>query len=220
MIPNLIHFVWIGNSLPLYADNVISAYKHFNPNFQVILHHLDDMYSYDEDAEYVRNHIFSPSNNFYKSLWRFKYPSKLNINTTIGANIRFSDCYRFRLLEKYGGIYVDFDTFPIMSFEPLCQFDSIGVNVGYYDIFFMGFKKQEVFKHISIIDDTAIQFCNIQKTIDYKAYHILNKQYAKRNNQFIYDFMQGKLSIGSRLITDNLINDYYIDHIRTHEWET
>ena len=43
MIPKIIHLVWLGTK-PKYLDNVIAAYKDYNPEFSINLYHIEDIH--------------------------------------------------------------------------------------------------------------------------------------------------------------------------------
>ena len=156
---------------------------------------------------------------FYSSL-----PIELDINTKNGRNSRFVDCLKFWILNKYGGIYLDLDTWPIKPLSDLCQYESVGVNFvdDAYDLFMIGIEKGKVFDHFKMQKSGNISFYtthDIERSLDYRPYEFLLKMYKVRNSRFMQNFAAGTLKIGDKLIIDNVMPNYYIDHIRTHEWE-
>jgi hypothetical protein len=109
--PNVVHliksdrtFSWV-NFL-----QILSIKKFVNPS-AIIVHHEDGI----ADNCWLR--MVKPYLTF----------SRINFIRAIGpyavtANAHFADFARFWTLCKYGGIYLDMDSFPIKSFQPLLDF--------------------------------------------------------------------------------------------------
>lgn len=84
---------------------------------------------------------------------------KILINGKVGLDTAISDAFRLFLLDKYGGIYLDLDTFPVNHFdEPLLAKDGFAINhkKHHCDYFFMGFGKD-------CVKNKLIGLDNIQK---------------------------------------------------------
>lgn len=68
--------------------------------------------------------------------------AKEHLSSAIGQLTALSDALRFYLLNKYGGIYLDLDTFPVNPFDSHLLSYENGFVVNYkpdrYDIFFIG----------------------------------------------------------------------------------
>jgi mannosyltransferase OCH1-like enzyme len=100
-IPKLIHFIWLGSSLPLKYSNIINVWKEKHPNFDIKIWN-------DEDVELLQLENINIFNN--------------------GSNYGIkSDILRYEILYNLGGIYIDIDYECIQSLENLtntCSFFS------------------------------------------------------------------------------------------------
>lgn len=91
MIPKKIHRIWIGGEIPPIYDHG-SEWKALHPDWE---HHL-----WIDPPDWVRLLAGAPS----------------------GDETRFMvDVWRLQILYDYGGIYVDCDTVPLRSFDPLTE---------------------------------------------------------------------------------------------------
>ena len=103
-LPKNIHQIWLGGSLPEEYKAWCSSWKKFNPDWEYILWT-------DEDAKkctFINHSIFNSIKN----------PGQR------------SDYFRYLILNKYGGIYVDTDFECLKPFEDLTYANFI-VGVGY-----------------------------------------------------------------------------------------
>lgn len=124
-IPYIIHLIWFGDNFPIYAENVVEEYLKLNPSFIVNLVHkptsslketTDDQLL--EEAKQNVNQIVNGNN--IQTLYSNKIKAALQENMPISQII--IDIYRFMLLDKFGGIYVDFDTWPLVGFRNVLDF--------------------------------------------------------------------------------------------------
>lgn len=60
--------------------------------------------------------VDSENYNFYKHMTARPWARK-HLVGDIGRITAISDAFRFYVLNKYGGIYLDLDTFPVKSFD-------------------------------------------------------------------------------------------------------
>lgn len=67
MIPKILHFIWIGPSVPSYALTSMTAFKNVNPKFDVNFMHIqDEKLSSDDDLNCVIAEINTPNTLFNK----------------------------------------------------------------------------------------------------------------------------------------------------------
>jgi len=100
VIPKIIHQTWKTRKLPEDFDNWSKSWKNLNPNW--------DYRFYDD-----------------RDCWKFiynNYPEFIDLYDSL-IPIQRADIFRYLILHKYGGVYVDMDT---MCFKPL---DSLTNNV-------------------------------------------------------------------------------------------
>lgn len=120
MIPKQLFFIWFGNK-PEYVNYSINTFKNVNPDFNIIFleYSIDkindlnldnckndyDVCLYDcINAILGNNTMYEKNISFYKNRGR-KFCQIL-------ANI-----YRLEILKRFGGIYLDCDTFPNKPFD-------------------------------------------------------------------------------------------------------
>lgn len=60
--------------------------------------------------------VYSENYNFYKHMVVRPWAKK-HLVGKVGHITAISDAFRFYLLNKYGGIYLDLDTFPVKPFD-------------------------------------------------------------------------------------------------------
>ena len=107
MIPKNLFFLWFGDNIPDNADWVMESFKEVNPDFHV------------EFIHYTKKDIenYSSKNDELLTLSyeiAIKNEAKLR---KYGLYCTISDYYRSYLIRKYGGIYLDLDTFPLKPFD-------------------------------------------------------------------------------------------------------
>ena len=144
MIPKQLFFIWFGDK-PNYVDFSIKAFKDINPSFNVELIYEKDPYrSSNKDIKYILESLNDKSTPYYE-LCNREYAKKFYYKNDIGKLSALCDCLRFYLINKYGGIYLDCDTFPIKPFdnELLEKNTNIITKVyikkhDWYDCFFIG----------------------------------------------------------------------------------
>jgi len=144
MIPKRLIFIWLGSELPLHATCCIDAFKKVNPDFEVmVVNELDPYHSNNEDLNDCIRLVNSDEYNLYKHMTVRPYAKNHLQQTKIGRITALTDGFRMYLLNKYGGIYLDTDTFPVKPFDDriLSYEDGFAVNhMGKRcDYFFLGF---------------------------------------------------------------------------------
>jgi mannosyltransferase OCH1-like enzyme len=126
MIPKRLFFVWFGNRIPKYAEFSLESFRKVNPDFEIVgvfrsvreieeisAADLDSISRYDAAIRTCIDALLG-QNGFYEEYIR-------NQRNVYGRNLRFvqilSDLVRMELLNEFGGIYLDCDTFPVKPFD-------------------------------------------------------------------------------------------------------
>ena len=230
MIPKRLIFIWLGkNDVPEYGYYAIKAFQDVNPDFEINFvceHDIEN--TKNQDLQECIKLINSPTYNIYRHMVERKF-AKQNFFGEKGQYVGLSDAFRFYMLNKYGGIYLDLDTFPVNKFDAkLLSYDG-GFAVSHVqnkcDIFFLGFQK-------SCVDDGLIRVNEnrLGEFFDFKYSHkyndkvhkiiyyeklIRNSKRYKTNNQKLLEM---KLQYGESVLYRNFLNEYYIDHFRIGAW--
>lgn len=109
--------IWIGDSVPEYAEFAKAAYEKMNPGFEVSLlrYTVDEVLAGDDPvmqkaAQAVIDTKMGLPNRYYETVRRYLDEGRTFCQAV--ANI-----FRFILLEEKGGIYVDCDTLPLRPFD-------------------------------------------------------------------------------------------------------
>lgn len=96
MIPKLIHLVWFGGPRPRFFDKTVDLIKSINYDYEI--KEWDDN---NIDFDLINRELFDKTEN---------YGSK-------------SDIFRFEVLNKYGGIYMDYDFLQLKKFDSVLDTD-------------------------------------------------------------------------------------------------
>ena len=211
-IPKILHFIWFGSELPDYAKFSIENFRNVNPDFEINL--------VQRNKNEIDNIIFGNTtdvidNTIKKSIKRIlSFDSFVNFQlTTIYINgIKLeqilADVVRIELLNEFGGIYLDCDTFPRKPFdENILNNDFFIVkrsqNGGMFrDNFFMGKMKN----NHNIINPYTIEATEIDHDFDLKTdllwkkkkFFECNLKYEEKNDGYIYHFENGGWKYGVR----------------------
>ena len=145
MIPKLLIFIWLGSEPPDYGKFCIDAFRKVNPEFEIMLvNEVDVEHPKNEDVKECMRLVYSKDYNIYKHMVERPW-AKVHLKINKKANLAaYSDALRLYLLNKYGGIYLDLDTFPVKAFdEKLLSYEGFAVNhiQKRCDYFFLGFNK-------------------------------------------------------------------------------
>lgn len=123
MIPRKLHFIWFGKK-PFYCDAAIKQFQLYNSNFEICTY-----FKSINDIEIIADMPYEKLNRC-DQLIKKCIDAIINMNTDYNAQINRSknifkmnfiqvlaDIFRLEVLNEYGGIYLDCDTFPIKSFD-------------------------------------------------------------------------------------------------------
>ena len=219
LIPKRMIFIWLGpNEVPDYGKFSMDTYRKVNPDFEM-------MFVREKDVEHPSNPDFAEmlrlvhdvdEDNTYKKIYYRKWAEAHlsgHASSPRGCT-RYADVFRAFLLNKYGGVYLDLDTFPVRPFDDklLSSRFKIFNRKNYWpDSFFLGFPAgccdENVFRwtekngvipeHKSIrsliLPSNLVRLCEMFK--------ILRKK-----------FFGLTLKYGERVLRENPYGDYYIDH--------
>ena len=131
MIPKQLFFIWLGNTPPSYCQFAINAFKDVNPDFKV-----DFLYWSIEDIEDPKDEILKSS-----------VEDAIKLNRKDRKFVQaVTNLYRYKILYRYGGIYLDCDTFPVRPFDDkLLDHTEFDVTISWgqnqfiiRDVFFLG----------------------------------------------------------------------------------
>lgn len=212
MIPKQLFMIWFGDNIPNYVQFSINAYKEANPDFIVKLiyfsiKNIEDIYNgkinsiYDKMLNEVIFDILN-KNEKYKNILNKTYMYILQHQEVFyGKEIRFiqllSDIYRLRIIQEFGGIYVDCDTFPLKPFDnQLLQLGSFIVNRHYNNnasnnvaddnYFFGSISNSNIQNSIKLLQTNDKWWSNIQYLINKKKFYELKFKYVQQFNQLNY----------------------------------
>ncbi len=115
MIPKKLWFIWFGKK-PNYVDFCIKSFKDINPDFEINFIYKESLDfkendNIDLDIKMCSKWIQNPSECPYKGILLYDTSKKYN------QYVILSDLLRVVVINKYGGIYLDCDTFPIKPFD-------------------------------------------------------------------------------------------------------
>ena len=207
MIPKIIHQTWKTNDIPKQWEDAVQSCKIIYKDYKYILWTDKTM---DEFVE--KNYP-----KFYKIYKSYKY------------NIQRCDTFRYLVLYKYGGIYLDMDIVCKKDLNELLNYDlilakSYNVESSFTNSFFMiipnhpffkycidslpeSINKYQYFgKHLHVMTSTGPLFLNNM----IKKYGEINNMYILTNNDFAGD---------CTVCNENkCIGGTYFSHIHGKSW--
>lgn len=221
-IPKRLFFIWFGNQCPKYVYFCIDNFKRKNPSFEIVflkktIKEIEEIWfkniindKYDLTIRKCQEEVISESGIYSEYIKNQKY-------NLYKKDIRFiqilSDIVRVELINEFGGIYLDCDTYPLKSFDDeLLNYQSFCVKrhyLGYInsDNYFMG----------SISRKNTNDIVN---PFNYRGNCILQ---TNKNWQSDINFWKNKLNFFKLKLTDESIiktNDFYIEHYNTGTWSS
>ena len=120
MIPKIIHQTWKTTTIPEQWKDSVKTCQDIHPDYKYILW----------TDETMDNFVKNEYKWFYETYKNYKY------------NIQRCDAFRYLVLYKYGGIYIDMDIVCKKKLDPLLNYDlvlakSANISVTYTNSFFM-----------------------------------------------------------------------------------
>jgi hypothetical protein len=212
MIPKQLFFIWFGDTQPNYVNFSIDAFKEVNPDFKInfLRYTVSDIENltnsncikkFDMDVYEVIQYILNDRNDIYPAIKEYK--QKRKFCQTL-CNI-----LRLHLLNKYGGIYLDCDTFPIKPFDDwLLKQPEFCCNTFLYsdkkhrerDCHFLGKSQEQCFRK---------RYQEYYVCVNTQYYNFLNDLKWQYKRQLFFDC---KLNF---VVEDC---EYYIEHFLDRTW--
>lgn len=207
-IPKLLHFIWFGDDIPQYAEFSIENFLKVNPDFEInfVTRTIDEINGIKMNGiiENKIDEVISKSINRISSSKEDIFVN-FQMSTIYKHGVQFvqilSDVVRLELLNEFGGIYLDCDTFPRKPFDEgllNCDFFIVkrSENGGKFrDNFFMGKSLGcESIINPYEVDATEIPYEYGKKTellMKKQKFFDLNLKYEKQNDGYIYHFENG-----------------------------
>lgn len=206
MIPKIIHQMWKNNVIPEKWINAVNKCK--NLNYQYIL------WTDEKMNEFVR----------------INYPLFYNVYKSYKYNIQRVDAFRYLVIYKYGGIYIDMDIECKTNLDSLLHYDivfakSLNIGQSYTNSFFMSKKEHPFFKycinnlennknsykyfgkHLHVMNSTGPLF--LTKMINNYSYNLTNS-YILTKEQF-----GGDCSVCNE---NDCIGGIFFKHINGNSW--
>lgn len=245
-----IFFIWFGK-LPEYAKFAVETFKKINPKFNVHTYFYEDpLNSNNDDIQTCIQMCNTPGTLQYKLLHtdfeKNMSDGRYSKNKQLISNVQLSDALRYYLLNKYGGIYLDCDTFPVKRFDYnlleipfsvalIRHIPQITKTIYFRDSFFMGFNKGFIdknFHEFNEYNDLRYIFKRyLFNYVDPIGFEPLGLD-IKKFNMFKQKFIDKKIFFGERLydaFKNDMINNifsnfnnyehnYYVDHFFIRTW--
>jgi len=208
MIPKQIFFTWFGEEVPKWADYCVRGFKDANPGFKVdFVWMTKEQIDNSKDESIVRLLKEIDSGNY------LSYPlMKRSHGMYKDRYFKLVDLYRYELIKRYGGIYVDCDCYPCKGFDDVLLGDCDGFccdsywdcNVSYRrrnnDSFFVGCKKGLKFGY----------FGDLEKKVPVQdPFYLKNEVWLKKRERFY----------NCTLKIEECDKKYYIEHFVKRSWK-
>lgn len=225
MIPKILHFIWFGRHIPKYVQFSIGAFQKVNSDFKIhfVYRDIKTVEEIIDDKEKCKNDDDVLLRRCGLSILN---QDELYINTVNHckkSKLKFIqillDIYRLDILNYYGGIYLDCDTFPVKKFDQQLMSNNSFIVTRHYneniivnDNYFMGCQKNvdsfdrvlwETYKNDSA--SSIIKILQTQKGWNNNIKFLINKK----------KFFECKLHIGEYSFS----KDFYIDHYSSQSWK-
>ena len=123
MIPKILHFIWFGRNVPRYVHFAINAFQAVNEDFKIhfIYRDIKTVEEIIDDKEKCKNDDDAILRKCGLSILNQDELYIDTINHCKKSKLKFIqtllDIYRLDVLDCYGGIYLDCDTFPVKKFD-------------------------------------------------------------------------------------------------------
>ena len=211
MIPKIIHQTWKTNVVPEKWEDAVESCKTTNSEYKYILW-TDEMMEQFVEKE---------------------YPDFLNVYKSYPHNIQRCDAFRYLVLYKYGGIYLDMDIVCKVKLNAFLKYDfvlpkSSNVSSSFTNSFLMVIPKHPF-----------IKFCidNLPSYVDAYSYfgnhlHIMNStgplfltnmidKYGRQNITNMYVLTNDEFAGDCNACTENTCDGgVYFKHIQGHSWHS
>lgn len=223
MIPKRLIFIWLGPNVPDYGYFCMDNFKKINPDFEIMFVHIPNVNnSQNQDLLELQAILNSGQKTVYSYMFDRKFAQK-HMQSELGKLTSLSDALRIYLLNKYGGIYLDLDTFPVKPFdEKLLSYENgfvVNHKPKHCDYFFMGFQKNFINKNlITLYPKTTVHLFDqrVHRVKYREIFAIIFKDKLKIQADRFYKL---EYKFGETVFNPNFIYEYYIDHFRKESWK-
>lgn len=220
--------IWVGDTLPPFVRFAYEQYKKINRSFDVKLIYYSTLQFENlffkkqiiTDIDLICYNLLNDilNQNRYTELI-IQQVIQLSKSGDIPFIQLFCDILRLELLNKFGGIYVDCDTFPIKSFDDnllnkkrFLVYDKLNNNVLYRNNYFIGLTNDKIWNNY--FDNTADKIIQIN-----------NQQIINMNKKKSVDYLLRRVKFFKCKLTENDMlslydtNDYF-EHYSEFRWGT
>lgn len=224
MIPKRLIFIQLGPEFPNYGNFCIDNFRQVNQDFEILFVNEPDLNNIkNEDLIECKKLVESDTYNIYKHMTVRPF-AKNNFFGQKGKIVALADAFRLYLLNKYGGIYLDLDTFPVKKFDDKLLSYENGFAVNHIknrcDYFFLGFNKNCVdsglIRYIKEYDYGQI-FNNQVHKLKYEEKYL--EAFKNKVNKLKNKFINKELIFGDSIFNKYIFKEYYIDHFRIGSWK-
>ena len=191
MIPKQLFFIWLGDNRPDYVNFAVNVFKKVNPDFNVDL------------IEWKIKDIENPKDELLRKSIKIAIKENRKDRKFIQS---VANIYRYELLHKYGGIYLDCDTFPVRPF------DTELLNHRKFDVLISWSKNQFCVSDVFFIGRVSLEILEKSKKNDVFLYpHTECGNYKELRLKFFNCTLKyGEYYGDPRL--------YYINHYHDFTW--
>lgn len=228
-IPKHLFFIWLGDQIPLYVTFSIEEYKKLNPSFEITfikykISEIEKIYNskkiqneYDQLILNAINEIILHKDTYKQTFYRKLIDGQyLYYHNRLRFIQLLADIFRLEVLNKFGGIYVDCDTFPLKPFDDTILAQPFIVQT-YINLIY----DKTVYPHI-IYDNYFIGTNSMLKIYSFQQPEL--QPLLQNNNKWWinldYIFNKKKfysLKLNQKNVRKN--NDFYIEHYCDGTWK-
>lgn len=206
--------MWLGNVIPNYAINSVQAFKnkYLDYNIEFIRYKIQDITricngNLQSDIDKVLYNTIQQI--FYKNNDSLYLDYIKNQKMIYGKNIKnimlISDIFRLELLNTFGGIYIDIDSIPgitfdeqLLSYNRFCVSRKSGQKI-ISDNYFMG------------------QIENYEYWLNPMDQKFAVQVFDSTKQDILFQYRRSKFIKGLPI---DLNNNFYIEHYMVRSWET
>ena len=215
MIPKNLFFVWIGGTVPNYCNFCVDNFKRINPEFKIhfIRYRKDDIENYKDLKENTEiDSVFKKTMDdvlYQRTRQAIRYKKNKNNKFIV---VCFVNVFKINLLNTFGGIFLDLDTYPVKPFDDkILSLDSFYVKSFHRNNF--EYKKRDPDQYFIGCKKGS----NYEEHRDYKTAIEHQEKYFRDNPKFLEcrdKFFNCTLRDGERYTNE----DWYIDHYSAGDW--
>jgi len=212
MINKKMYMIWFGKDIPDYINNSIEWYKKINGEFdlQVIFYTIENLEDIYKSDVYNLSEI---DKLLYHSIQLAK--NQIISGRRMPCIPRISFFLRQKILNTYGGIYVDCDTFPIRPFDDELLSDEYFISCRYIKTYNFLLFDNCFSGQVQSTNNKIFHICKeyLTSELNYNVLYPLNER--KIDYNLCKKFYNGTLKYGE-YYGDPKFN--YLDHYTLWNW--